>query len=111
MAAPVVPCCGHPRSLLLAALLAAFTGVLLLLTGLLLSAALLLLTRLGLFAALLLLSRGSLAVLLLTLLFIAALIGLNIFVRISHLKYLVVENQQSARNYELAYYKSSNRQA
>ena len=112
MAAPVVPCCGHPRSLLLAALLAAFTGVLLLLTGLLLSAALLLLTRLLLFAALLLLlSRRPLTALLLTLLFIAALIGLNIFVRISHLKYLVVENQQSARNYELAYYKSSNRQA
>jgi hypothetical protein len=65
----------------LAALLAASTGVLLLLTGLLLSAALLLLTRLLLSAALLLLAR----------LLIAALILLNIFVRIGHLKYLIVE--------------------
>jgi hypothetical protein len=79
----------------LAALLAAFTGVLLLLTGLLLPAALLLLTRLLLLAALLLLSRHSLATLLLTLLLIAALILLSIFVGISHLNYLIgVESQQ-----------------
>jgi hypothetical protein len=87
---------------LLAALLAAFTGVLLLLAGpllaaallllagLLLAATLLLLTGLLLFAALLLLSRCALAALLLTLLLIAALILLNIFVRISHLKYLIL---------------------
>jgi hypothetical protein len=62
----------------LAALLAAFTGVLLLLTGLLLP------------AALLLLSRRSLATLLLTLLLIAALIVLSIFVWISHFNYLIV---------------------
>jgi hypothetical protein len=78
----------------LAALLPAFSGVLLLLTGLLLSAALLLLTRLLLFAALLLLSRRPLTALLLTLLLIASLILLNIFVRISHLKYLIVESQR-----------------
>jgi hypothetical protein len=89
----------------LAALLAAFAGVLLLLTGFLLSAALLLLTGLRLFAALLLLSRRSLAALLLTLLLIATLIVLNIFVRISHLKYLIVKSQQSALNYERAHYK------
>jgi hypothetical protein len=80
---------------------------LLLLTGLLLSAALLLLTRLLLFAALLLLSRRPLTALLLTLLLIASLILLNIFVRIRHLKYLIVESQQSAPNYELAHYKLS----
>jgi hypothetical protein len=89
----------------LAALLAAFTGVLLLLAGLLLPAALLLLTRLRLLAALLLLSRRSLATLLLPLLLIAALIVLHILVRIIHLKYLIVESQQSARNYEVAHYK------
>jgi hypothetical protein len=80
----------------LAALLANFTGVLLLLTGLLLpAAALLLLTGLRLLVALLLLSRHSLAtLLLLTLLLIAALIALSIFVWISHLKYLIgVESQ------------------
>jgi hypothetical protein len=91
----------------LAALLAAFTGVLLLLTGLrlpaaalllltrlLLPAALLLLTRLRLLVALLLLTGRSLATLLLTLLLIAALIELSIFVWISHLKYLIgVESQ------------------
>jgi hypothetical protein len=67
---------------------------LLLLTGLLLSAALLLLTGLRLFATLLLLSRRPLAALLLTRLLIASLILLNIFVRISHLKYLIVESQR-----------------
>jgi hypothetical protein len=72
-----------------AALLAAFTGVLLLLTGLL-SAALLLLTGLRLRAALLLLTRRSLPALLLTLL-IDALIILIIFVRIGHLKYLCLQ--------------------
>jgi hypothetical protein len=80
---------------------------LLLLTGLLLSAALLLLTGLRLFATLLLLSRRPLAALLLTLLLIASLILLNIFVRISHLKYLIVESQQRGPNYELAHYKLS----
>jgi hypothetical protein len=64
----------------LAALLAAFAGILLLLTGFLLS------------APLLLLSWRSLATLLLTRLLIAALILLNIFVRISHLNYLIVKN-------------------
>jgi len=59
----------------LAALLAAFTGVLLLLTGLLLSSALLLLTRRALPALFL----------------IVALILRNIFVWISHLSYLIVE--------------------
>jgi hypothetical protein len=72
-----------------AALLAAFTGFLLLLTRLL-SAALLLLTRLRLHAALLLLPWRSLPALLLTLL-IDALIMLIIFVRIGHLKYLFLQ--------------------
>jgi hypothetical protein len=94
----------------LAALLTAFTGVLLLLARFLLPTALLLLTWLRLLAALLL-SRRSLATLLLCLLLIAALIALNILVWISHLKYLIVESQQFARSYELVHYKSSNSQA
>lgn len=87
----------------LPALLTTFSRFLLLLAGLLLSAALLL-ARLLLPAALLLLSGRPLVTLLLTLLLIAALIVLNIFVRISHLKYLIVKSQRPARNYELAHY-------
>jgi hypothetical protein len=94
----------------LAALLAAFAGILLLLAGFLLPAALLLLTRL-LLPALLLLSRRLLAAVLLALFLIAALIGLNILVRISHLKYLIVESQRLAPSYELTQYKSINTQA
>ena len=99
------------QNLLLATLLAAFAGILLLLAGFLLPAALLLLTWLLLSAALLLLSRRLLATLLLTLFLIIALIGLNILVRISHLKYLIVESQRFAPNYELTQYKSINTQA
>ena len=91
------PCRAQPitkafSGLLLAALLAAFSGILLLLTGLLLPAALLLSWRL--LTTLLLLAR----------LLIAALILLNILVRIRHLKYLIVKGRQPAHNYELADY-------
>jgi len=79
----------------LAALLAAFAGILLLLTGFLLSAPLLLL-----------LSWRSLATFLLTRLLIATLILLNIFVWISHLNYLIVKMPTPAASYELADYKA-----
>jgi hypothetical protein len=70
----------------LAALLTAFTGVLLLLTGLLLSSALLL-TRLLLPSALLLLTRRALSA---PFLFVALILR-NIFVWISHLNYLMLK--------------------
>jgi hypothetical protein len=67
------------------------------------SAALLLLIVPRLCAALFL-SWRSLVTLLLTLLLIAALILLNILVRIRHLKYLIAKVRQPAHNYELADY-------
>jgi hypothetical protein len=71
-------------SALLPALLTTFSRFLLLLTRLLLPTALLLLSGLLLPTALLLLSGHPLIALLLTWLLVAALIVLNIFVRISH---------------------------
>jgi hypothetical protein len=73
----------------LAALLAPFAGVLLLLTGLLLSSALLL-TGLLLPSALLLLTRRALP----TLFLFVALILRNIFVWISHLSYLMLKSNK-----------------
>jgi hypothetical protein len=80
----------RPLGLLLAALLAAFTGVLLLLTGSLLSSALLP-AGLLLPSALLLLTRRALPALFL----IVALILRNIFVWISHLNYLMLKFNNS----------------
>jgi ABC-type enterochelin transport system permease subunit len=79
----------RPLGLVLAALLAAFTGVLLLLTGLLLSSALLL-AGLLLPSALLLLTRRALPALFL----LVALILRNIFVWISHLSYLMLKSNK-----------------
>jgi hypothetical protein len=79
----------RPLGLLLAALLSASTGVLLLLTGLLLSSALLL-AGLLLPSALLLLTRRALPALFL----FVALILRNIFVWISHLSYLMLKSNK-----------------